>query len=40
VILAGAYLVERIMTLFSAPDVIVSDQGVRYGLLHRRLVAI
>jgi exopolyphosphatase/guanosine-5'-triphosphate,3'-diphosphate pyrophosphatase len=39
VILAGAYLIERIMTLFNAPHVIVSDQGVRYGLLHRRLAA-
>jgi exopolyphosphatase/guanosine-5'-triphosphate,3'-diphosphate pyrophosphatase len=34
VILAGAYLIERIMTLFHAERVIVSDQGVRYGLLH------
>jgi exopolyphosphatase/guanosine-5'-triphosphate,3'-diphosphate pyrophosphatase len=40
VILAGAYLIERIMTLFDARQVIVSDQGVRYGLLHRRLAAI
>jgi exopolyphosphatase/guanosine-5'-triphosphate,3'-diphosphate pyrophosphatase len=34
VILAGAYLIERIMTLFRADQVVVSDQGVRYGLLH------
>jgi exopolyphosphatase/guanosine-5'-triphosphate,3'-diphosphate pyrophosphatase len=39
VILAGALLVERIMTLFDARHVIVSDQGVRYGLLHRRFSA-
>jgi exopolyphosphatase/guanosine-5'-triphosphate,3'-diphosphate pyrophosphatase len=39
VILAGASLVERIMSLFDARQVIVSDQGVRYGLLHRRLAA-
>jgi exopolyphosphatase/guanosine-5'-triphosphate,3'-diphosphate pyrophosphatase len=37
VILAGALLVERIMTLFGARHVLVSDQGVRYGLLHQRL---
>ena len=34
VILAGACLIERIMTLFHAAAVVVSDQGVRYGLLH------
>jgi exopolyphosphatase/guanosine-5'-triphosphate,3'-diphosphate pyrophosphatase len=38
VILAGAYLIERIMSRFRAEQVIVSDQGVRYGLLHERLV--
>ena len=37
VILAGATLIERIMTLFHAERVIVSDQGVRYGLLYERL---
>jgi exopolyphosphatase/guanosine-5'-triphosphate,3'-diphosphate pyrophosphatase len=37
VILAGAYLIERIMGLFNVDLVIVSDQGVRYGLLHERL---
>jgi len=37
VILAGAYLIERIMTFLRAEQVIVSDQGVRYGLLHERL---
>lgn len=36
VILAGACLIEKIMTLFRAAQVIVSDQGVRYGLLHER----
>ena len=34
VIFAGAYLIEKIMELFGARQVIVSDQGVRYGLLH------
>jgi exopolyphosphatase/guanosine-5'-triphosphate,3'-diphosphate pyrophosphatase len=36
VIFAGACLIERIMTLFHAESVVVSDQGVRYGLLHER----
>jgi exopolyphosphatase / guanosine-5'-triphosphate,3'-diphosphate pyrophosphatase len=34
VIFAGACLIERIMTFWRADRVIVSDQGVRYGLLH------
>jgi exopolyphosphatase / guanosine-5'-triphosphate,3'-diphosphate pyrophosphatase len=34
VIYAGAYLVEKIMELFGAKQVVVSDQGVRYGLLY------
>ena len=37
VILAGACLIDRMMTLFGARRVIVSDQGVRYGLLYERL---
>ena len=37
VILAGACLIDRIMTLFHSERVIVSDQGVRYGLLHECL---
>jgi exopolyphosphatase/guanosine-5'-triphosphate,3'-diphosphate pyrophosphatase len=37
VILAGACMIERIMTLFHAEEVIVSDQGVRYGLLYEQL---
>jgi len=36
VILAGACLNERIMTLFHVDSVVVSDQGVRYGLLYER----
>lgn len=36
VILAGACLIERIMSLLGASEVIVSDQGVRYGLLYER----
>jgi exopolyphosphatase/guanosine-5'-triphosphate,3'-diphosphate pyrophosphatase len=36
VILAGACLIERILKLFRADSVVVSDQGVRYGLLHER----
>ncbi len=34
VIFAGALLIERIMARYHAALVIVSDQGVRYGLLH------
>jgi exopolyphosphatase/guanosine-5'-triphosphate,3'-diphosphate pyrophosphatase len=37
VIFAGALLIERIMTRLRAERIIVSDQGVRYGLLHERL---
>jgi exopolyphosphatase/guanosine-5'-triphosphate,3'-diphosphate pyrophosphatase len=37
VILAGAYLVEKIMMRFGARAIIVSDQGVRYGLMYERL---
>ena len=37
VILAGACLIDRMMTLFGARRLIVSDQGVRYGLLYERL---
>ena len=37
VILAGATMIERIMTFLCIEQVIVSDQGVRYGLLHERL---
>jgi exopolyphosphatase/guanosine-5'-triphosphate,3'-diphosphate pyrophosphatase len=38
VILAGALLIESIMKRFHAERVVVSDQGVRYGLLHERLM--
>ena len=34
IIYAGASLIERIMARYQAEHVIVSDQGVRYGLLH------
>jgi exopolyphosphatase/guanosine-5'-triphosphate,3'-diphosphate pyrophosphatase len=37
VIFAGACLIERLMTLFHSEQVIVSDHGVRYGLLHECL---
>ncbi len=37
VILAGATLIERIMTFFHLQQAIVSDHGVRYGLLHECL---
>ena len=40
VMLAGATLIERIMTAFHSERVIVSDQGVRYGLLHERLKTV
>ena len=39
VILAGAWLTERIMISFGAQQIVVSDQGVRYGLLHERLAS-
>jgi exopolyphosphatase/guanosine-5'-triphosphate,3'-diphosphate pyrophosphatase len=34
VIFAGASLIERIMNFYRAERVVVSDQGVRFGLLH------
>jgi exopolyphosphatase/guanosine-5'-triphosphate,3'-diphosphate pyrophosphatase len=37
VIFAGACLMERILVLVGATQTIVSDQGVRYGLLHEKL---
>jgi exopolyphosphatase/guanosine-5'-triphosphate,3'-diphosphate pyrophosphatase len=37
VILAGAFLIDRMMMLFGVRQLIVSDQGVRYGLLYERL---
>lgn len=37
VILAGARLIERIMDRFGMEQVTVSDQGIRYGVLHERL---
>lgn len=37
VILAGAVLVERIMSSFGFEEVAVSDQGIRFGLLYERL---
>ena len=37
VIFAGALLIERIMTSLGARQVLVSDQGVRYGLLYEQL---
>ena len=37
VILAGALLIERVMALFRVDQVTVSDQGIRYGLLHERI---
>lgn len=39
VILAGAWLTECIMTSFGTEQITVSDQGVRYGLLHERLAS-
>jgi len=40
VIFAGACLVERIMARYHAERVIVSDHGVRYGLLHEAARAL
>jgi exopolyphosphatase/guanosine-5'-triphosphate,3'-diphosphate pyrophosphatase len=37
VILAGACSIERIMTYFHMETVIVSDEGVRCGLLYEQL---
>ena len=37
VILAGTLLIDRIMELFGIEKVLISDQGVRFGLLHERL---
>jgi len=37
VILAGTLLIDRIMALFRIDQVTVSDQGIRYGLLHERM---
>lgn len=34
VIFAGAYLIEKLMESLGAKQVLVSDQGVRYGLLY------
>jgi exopolyphosphatase/pppGpp-phosphohydrolase len=38
VILAGALLTERVLNLFGLDEVIVSDQGIRYGLLYEKIV--
>jgi len=40
VIFAGAYLIEKIMARFGANQLVVSDQGVRYGLLHEAAKAL
>jgi exopolyphosphatase/guanosine-5'-triphosphate,3'-diphosphate pyrophosphatase len=37
VIVAGSVLVERIMEFFSLERILISDQGVRYGILYERL---
>lgn len=37
VILAGAILIGRIMAVFGLDEALVSDQGIRYGLLYERL---
>jgi exopolyphosphatase / guanosine-5'-triphosphate,3'-diphosphate pyrophosphatase len=37
VILAGAILIERIMRRFDIGEAIVSDQGIRYGLLYEMI---
>ncbi|HEY1372983.1 MAG TPA: Ppx/GppA phosphatase family protein [Candidatus Binatia bacterium] len=37
VILAGALLTERVLNLFALDEVIVSDQGIRYGLLYEKI---
>jgi exopolyphosphatase/guanosine-5'-triphosphate,3'-diphosphate pyrophosphatase len=37
VILAGAALIDRVMEFFLMDRVVVSDQGIRYGLLYEKL---
>ena len=37
VIFAGSLILERVMNYFDAPSVVVSDQGVRWGLAWRAL---
>lgn len=37
VILAGGLLIDRVMDLFHIDQVVVSDQGIRYGLLYEQL---
>jgi exopolyphosphatase/guanosine-5'-triphosphate,3'-diphosphate pyrophosphatase len=37
VILAGALAIQRIMALFDIDEAIVSDQGIRYGLLYEKI---
>jgi exopolyphosphatase/guanosine-5'-triphosphate,3'-diphosphate pyrophosphatase len=37
VILAGSLLVERIMAFFNVDQALISDQGVRYGILYEKL---
>ena len=37
VLLTGTCLIERIMTFFHTEEVIVCDQGVRYGLLYEQV---
>jgi exopolyphosphatase/guanosine-5'-triphosphate,3'-diphosphate pyrophosphatase len=37
VILAGALVIQRIMVLFDIDQAIVSDQGIRYGLLYEKI---
>ncbi len=37
VILAGALLIDRVLEFFRIEEVVVSDQGVRFGLLYEKL---
>ena len=40
VIFAGASLIDRIMKFYDKDEMLVSDQGVRYGLLHEAAEAL
>ncbi|HXT56565.1 MAG TPA: Ppx/GppA family phosphatase, partial [Candidatus Eisenbacteria bacterium] len=40
VIFAGACLIDRILSFYGKDEVVVSDQGVRYGLLHEAAEAM
>jgi len=40
VLLAGAAILEAVMRKFNADQVVVSDHGIRYGLLYQRFTSL